>query len=351
MSTADICSTFIAEQTQWAFPRRDRARVPNAASSRRRSPPGVGRIGASSPDAWRVLDNRRSCTRRSKNRPRDAAIAAWRGGVKVDHLPDSDFTDKQTLGSAERGSAHVGVVFSVGYRRHVHGGTVCAGQACGSCRGQEPACGGPWARVVAEDSQQDAGVLLAAGLPAAEASAAAKAGAVARRYRRHSGRRQAAAAQATAHGQADLRAAAGRARLHGRLHDREGLRAREEAKRPGDVHPAQPRSGRSAGRLRRSRGGHRRCRAQGAFHGLRPSALGRLLCMCLSSRDNRSISPTPATKTCRRGPRLEGHVRAFEYFGGVPTRILYDNTTLAVARILGDGKRQKTQAFFELQSH
>jgi len=48
---------------------------------------------------------------------------------------------------------------------------------------------------------------------------------------------------------------------------------------------------------------------------------------------------------------LEGHVRAFEYFGAVPTRILYDNTTLAVARILGDGQRQKTRAFSELQSY
>jgi len=48
---------------------------------------------------------------------------------------------------------------------------------------------------------------------------------------------------------------------------------------------------------------------------------------------------------------LEGHVRAFEYFGGVPARILYDNTTLAVARILGDGERKKTRAFSELQSH
>jgi transposase len=48
---------------------------------------------------------------------------------------------------------------------------------------------------------------------------------------------------------------------------------------------------------------------------------------------------------------LEAHVRAFEYFGGVPMRILYDNTTLAVARILGDGERKKTLAFSELQSH
>src|SRR5664279_1580654 len=48
---------------------------------------------------------------------------------------------------------------------------------------------------------------------------------------------------------------------------------------------------------------------------------------------------------------LEGHVQAFAYFGGVPTSILYDNTKLAVARILGDGTRQKTRAFSELQSH
>ena len=34
----------------------------------------------------------------------------------------------------------------------------------------------------------------------------------------------------------------------------------------------------------------------------------------------------------RRKPFSKAHVRAFEYFGGVPTRILYDNTTLAVAQ-------------------
>jgi hypothetical protein len=48
---------------------------------------------------------------------------------------------------------------------------------------------------------------------------------------------------------------------------------------------------------------------------------------------------------------LEGHNQAFVYFGGVPRAILYDNTKLAVARILGDGTRKKTQAFSELQSH
>ena len=48
---------------------------------------------------------------------------------------------------------------------------------------------------------------------------------------------------------------------------------------------------------------------------------------------------------------LEGHVRAFVYFGCVPTRILYDNSKIAVARILGGEERQKTRAFSELQSY
>jgi transposase len=48
---------------------------------------------------------------------------------------------------------------------------------------------------------------------------------------------------------------------------------------------------------------------------------------------------------------LEGHVRAFAYFGGVPTRILYDNTKIAVLKILGGTERQRTRAFSELLSH
>jgi transposase len=47
----------------------------------------------------------------------------------------------------------------------------------------------------------------------------------------------------------------------------------------------------------------------------------------------------------------DGHVQAFSFFGGVPQSILYDNTKIAVARIFGDGKRQRTRIFAELQSH
>ena len=48
---------------------------------------------------------------------------------------------------------------------------------------------------------------------------------------------------------------------------------------------------------------------------------------------------------------LDGHVSAFAFLGGVPQSVLYDNTKLAVVRILGDGRRQRTRAFTELQSH
>jgi len=47
----------------------------------------------------------------------------------------------------------------------------------------------------------------------------------------------------------------------------------------------------------------------------------------------------------------DAHVAAFEFFGGVPVSILYDNTKIAVARILGDGKRKRTRVFSELVSH
>jgi transposase len=47
----------------------------------------------------------------------------------------------------------------------------------------------------------------------------------------------------------------------------------------------------------------------------------------------------------------EGHNLSFQFFGGVPQSILYDNSKLAVARILGDGTRRRTRVFSELQSH
>ncbi len=48
---------------------------------------------------------------------------------------------------------------------------------------------------------------------------------------------------------------------------------------------------------------------------------------------------------------LDGHNRAFAFFGGVPQSILYDNDTCLVARILPDGTRQRTRSFSGLLSH
>jgi transposase len=48
---------------------------------------------------------------------------------------------------------------------------------------------------------------------------------------------------------------------------------------------------------------------------------------------------------------LEGHVRAFEFFGGVPRRISYDNSKIAVARITGTRARKLTAEFLRLKSH
>jgi transposase len=48
----------------------------------------------------------------------------------------------------------------------------------------------------------------------------------------------------------------------------------------------------------------------------------------------------------------EGHVQAFEFFKGVPNRITYDNTKVAVSQILEGGKaRRLTQGFLQLKSH
>lgn len=47
----------------------------------------------------------------------------------------------------------------------------------------------------------------------------------------------------------------------------------------------------------------------------------------------------------------EGHVRAFEFFGGVPQRISYDNSKIAVAKIVGRRGEERTKEFLRLQSH
>jgi transposase len=73
-----------------------------------------------------------------------------------------------------------------------------------------------------------------------------------------------------------------------------------------------------------------------------------VFCFDLPQSDACFIKAYPAETT---EAFLDGHVSAFAFFGGVPISILYDNLKIAVARILGDGKRQRTRAFTELVSH
>jgi transposase len=69
------------------------------------------------------------------------------------------------------------------------------------------------------------------------------------------------------------------------------------------------------------------------------------LAVILPHSDACFVKAYPAEAFC------DGHNAAFAFFGGVPRSMLYDNTRLAVARILGDGTRQRTRGFAELQSH
>jgi transposase len=71
-------------------------------------------------------------------------------------------------------------------------------------------------------------------------------------------------------------------------------------------------------------------------------------CMDLPQSDAIFVKAYPAETT---DAFLDGHVAAFAWLGGVPKTILYDNIKIAVAEILGDGKRKRTKAFSELQSH
>lgn len=47
----------------------------------------------------------------------------------------------------------------------------------------------------------------------------------------------------------------------------------------------------------------------------------------------------------------DGHRRAFEYWGGVPQRISYDNSKIAIKKVLGPRARELTDEFLRLQSH
>jgi transposase len=54
---------------------------------------------------------------------------------------------------------------------------------------------------------------------------------------------------------------------------------------------------------------------------------------------------------CEQVSFLDAHVRAFSYFGGVVRRVVYDNLSAAVKRIVGLKDRELTERFAALASH
>jgi transposase len=71
-------------------------------------------------------------------------------------------------------------------------------------------------------------------------------------------------------------------------------------------------------------------------------------CMDLPHSDGGFVKGYPAETA---EAFCDGHLASFSALGGVPQSILYDNTRLAVAKIVKGGKRLRSQMFAELQSH
>jgi transposase len=75
---------------------------------------------------------------------------------------------------------------------------------------------------------------------------------------------------------------------------------------------------------------------------------GHFLCVDLPHSDDSFVMMFPAENT---EAFCEGHNQAFAYVGGVPRTMLYDNTSIAVKEITGDGERKPTEEFSRLKSH
>lgn len=86
--------------------------------------------------------------------------------------------------------------------------------------------------------------------------------------------------------------------------------------------------------------------AVGVIGGVRQTI--HFFCMDLPQSDACFVKAYPRETT---EAFLDGHIASFGFFGGVPLSILYDNLKIAVAKICGDGKRERTRAFTELVSH
>jgi len=79
--------------------------------------------------------------------------------------------------------------------------------------------------------------------------------------------------------------------------------------------------------------------------GVRRKAAFAVMSLPYSDAFHVSVYPRECTETFQAA-----HVAAFRFFGAVPTRTAYDNTTIAVRKVIGR-ERELTREFLRLQSH
>src|SRR5262249_39936412 len=87
-------------------------------------------------------------------------------------------------------------------------------------------------------------------------------------------------------------------------------------------------------------------RAEVVVAGVRHKAALFVLTLPYSNARFGCLFPRECTETFQ-----EGHARAFAFFGGVPRRISYDNSKIAVTKFTGPHERHRTKQFLVLQSH
>jgi transposase len=87
-------------------------------------------------------------------------------------------------------------------------------------------------------------------------------------------------------------------------------------------------------------------RAETVVAGVRHKAALFVLTLPHSNARFGCLFPRECTETFHAG-----HARAFAFFGGVATRISYDNSKIAVAKLTGPHERRLTKEFLRLQAH
>ena len=182
--------------------------------------------------------------------------------------------------------------------RDVRRGALCGGSS-GCCRrGTEPSRGRAAVRDRPPDGEEDAELFGTAGVSADQAGAASEAGRVHRHHRRDpgGGRRSGRAAQAAAHGAPDFRAAARRARVHGRVYDREGLCPGPWAVDARGFRSAPSPAGPCPGRLRRGGSRDRRATREGRLLLPDPAAFRSVVREGVSEGDDGSLSRRPCQR-------------------------------------------------------